>query len=233
MFKKMSKNNNSIQILFLTFLVIIFQQNKSFAQQTIFDVPSADLTEKGMIFLQHESQFSDKFGLFTNYAAYGLGKNTEIDLTLFGVGTKKFRNEVLAVGFKTVIPLHEKSETKLTLGHLIPVSLRGNGVGGATYSHLSTRLPKIKTRITSGIFIGTTTLYGRDFVSFIGGVEQPVTKRLSLIMDWYSGKHSYGFLIPGFSYAFNNNLTLWTGYQIRNNRANGDNGFVIELSKIF
>ena len=207
--------------------------NKVHAQQTIFNVPSADVTEKGMIFLQHESQFSNKFGLFTEYSAYGIGRHTEIDLTLIGIGTNNVANEVLGIGFKSSLPLHEKSETKLTYGTLIPISLRGKGVCGYAYSHLSTRLPKINTRLTAGGFVGTTTVFSRDFISFIGGIEQPITKKFGLIMDWYSGKHSSGFLIPGFYYSLPQNAALWVGYQIHNNKTNGDNGFVIELSKIF
>ena len=218
---------------FLLILFVFLFCSQAQAQQTIFDVPSADVLDKGKVFLQHESQFSGKFGLFTHYASLGVGKNTELDLTLFGVGTKNVRNEVLGAGFKTAIPLHEKSETKLTVGSLVPVSLTGKGVGGYFYSHLSTRLPKLKTRITSGVFVGTTTLFGRDFISCIAGIEQPINKRFGLVMDWYSGKHSYGFLIPGFYYSFSRNTTLWIGYQIHNNKENGNNGFVIELSKIF
>lgn len=225
--------NITFFILSVLLFLLTFSGNKSFAQQTIFNVPSADITEKGMIFLQHESQFSGDFGLFTNYSAYGIGKNTEIDLTLFGVGTKNVRNEVLGIGFKTALPIHTKSETKFTFGHLIPVSLRGNGVGGYSYTHLSTRLPKIKTRITSGIAIGTTILFGRDTICYIGGIEQPITDKLALILDYHSGKHANGFLIPGFSYTFNPRLILYAGYQIPNNRANGDDGFVIELAKFF
>lgn len=205
----------------------------SFAQQTIFNVPSADITPKGKLFVQHESQFSNKFLVNTEYGAFGVGKNTEIDLTLLGTGTNNVANEVLGIGFKTALPLHDKSETKFTFGSLIPVSLRGKGVGGYSYSHLSTRIPKLNTRITSGVFVGTTSVLGRDFVSYIAGIEQPVTKRLSLIMDWYSGKHANGFLIPGFSYYLGKSSTLYAGYQIHNNKANGDNGFVLELSKIF
>lgn len=212
---------------------LLFLQNKAFAQQTLFNVPSADVTEKGMLFLQHESQFSNKFGLHTEYSAFGIGRHTEIDVTLIGIGTRNVRNEVLGIGFKTALPLHEKSETKLTYGTLLPISLRGNGVGGYAYSHLSTRLQKTKTRFTAGGFIGTTTVFGKDFISFIGGIEQPITKKFGLQMDWYSGKHSTGFLIPGFYYSLPKNATLWAGYQIRNNKVNGDNGFVIELSKIF
>ena len=219
-------------ILLMLLTVFSIWQNKSFAQQTLFNVPSADVLEKGQVFVQHESQFSTNFGLHTEYSALGIGKHTELDLTLFGVGTRNVRNEVLGVGFKTSLPIHEKSETKLTFGTLVPVSLRGNGVGGYTYSHLSTRLPKIKTRITSGVFVGTTLLFGRDVVCNISGIEQPITKNFGLVMDWYSGKHINGFLIPGFYYTAKP-FTLWAGYQIHNNKANGNNGFVIEVSKIF
>lgn len=229
----MFRKTNIKIILLLVVVFILLLENKALAQQTIFNVPSADVTEKGMIFLQQEAQFSNKFGLFTEYAAYGIGKNTELDLTLIGIGTNNVANEVLGIGFKSFLPLHRKSETKLTFGTMIPVSLRGKGVGGYTYSHLSTRLPKTKTRLTSGVLIGTTTLFGRDVVCYIAGFEQPVTKNFGLVMDWHSGKHSNGFLIPGFYYSFPKNTTLWMGYQIHNNKANGDNGFVIELSRIF
>ena len=228
----MSSLGKKTLLAFLALLALILFQSKALAQQTLFNVPSADVAEKGMIFVQHESQFSNKFGLHTEYSALGIGKHTELDLTLFGVGTRNIRNEVLGVGFKTSLPLHEKSETKLTLGTLVPISLKGHGVGGYAYSHLSTRLPKMKTRITSGVFVGTTVLFGRDIVCNISGIEQPITKNLSIVVDWYSGKHSNGFLIPGVAYTFKP-FTLWAGYQIRNKRANGDNGFVIEISKIF
>lgn len=220
-------------ILLMLLTVFSIWQNKSFAQQTLFNVPSADVLEKGQVFVQHESQFSTNFGLHTEYASYGIGKHTELDLTLFGVGTRNVSNETLGLGFKTVLPIHEKSETKITFGNIIPISLRGNGVGGYAYSHLSTRLPKLKTRLTSGVLVGTTTLFGRDFVCYIAGVEQPITKRFSIVMDYHSGKHANGFLIPGFSYNLGKNVVLWAGYQIPNNKANGDDGFVVEISRIF
>lgn len=226
---KMQVRRTTLLFIFLFFLI----QSRALAQQTLFNVPSADVLEKRQIFLQHESQFSGDFGLFTNYASLGVGKYTELDLTLFGVGTKNVRNEVLGVGFKTALPLHKESETKLTFGNIIPISLRGNGVGGYFYSHLSTRLKKLKTRFTSGVLVGTETLFGRDFACYIGAVEQPITKSFGLQVEWHSGKHANGFLIPGFYYGFQKNTYLWVGYQIPNNRANGDNGFVIEISKIF
>ncbi|MBI3309374.1 MAG: hypothetical protein HYZ79_08395, partial [Candidatus Melainabacteria bacterium] len=86
---------------------------------------------------------------------------------------------------------------------------------------------------TSGVLVGTTTLFGRDFVCYIGAIEQPITEKFGLQIDWHSGKHANGFLIPGFYYKLPKDIALWAGYQIPNNRANGDDGFVLELSRIF
>jgi len=225
--------SRSLNILFFTAIFLLLFSTRTLAQQTIFNVPSADLTEKGMIFFQHQSSFSNKFAGFDNNFVLGVGKNSELDITLFDVGTKNIQNEVLALGFKSVIPLIERNQTKITFGHLIPISLRGNGVGGYTYSHLSTVLPKINTRLTSGIAIGTTTLFDKDFICYIAGIEQPITKKFSFVMDWYSGKHSNGFLIPGFYYSLTPKTILSFGYRIRNKVQNGPNGFIVEISKFF
>lgn len=221
------------KIIIVISILFIFSKNPSYSQQTIFNVPSADLTEKGMIFFQNQSTFSDEFANFDNNFVYGLGNYTEFDLTLFGVGTNNVRNEVLAPGFKTVLPVFEKTTTKFTFGHLIPISLLGNGVGGYSYMHLSTVVPRIKARITSGIAIGTEVLFGRDFVSYIGAIEQPITKKLSLVVEWYSGKHENGFLTPGFYYYITPKFILSAAFKIRNNKGNGNNGFIIEISKFF
>ena len=118
------------KVIVVIIFALLSQIYNASAQQTIFNVPSADLTPKGKIFFQHQSSFSNRFANFDNNFVYGLGKNIEFDLTLFGVGTHSVRNEVLAPGFKAVFPISERTKTKLTFGHLIPISLIGNGVGG-------------------------------------------------------------------------------------------------------
>ena len=222
-------------IIFLIVFVLLLISSKEtvFAQQTIFNVPSADVTEKGHLFLEPEAQFSDNFGLFTGYAAYGIGHHTALNLTVTGVGTRNVRDELLCLGSKTYVNLHKESETKFTAGYLIPISLRGNGVGGYFYSHLSTRLPKIKTRITSGVLVATTVIFGRDVVAYIGGIEQPITKKFNLILDYTSGSHPNGLLISGFSYKLPSNIIFVGGYQIPNNRSTARKGFVIEMVKNF
>ena len=207
------------------------------AQDATFNVPPADVMKKREVFLQHENQFSERFGLFTDIARLGIGYNTEVNLILSGIGSNNVANEVLNVGLKTAIPLHKESNTKLTLGHLIPVSLRGNGVGGDSFVLVSTQLPKIGTRISSGVRVGTTTLFGRDIVSYIAAVQHPLTKRIDLLVDWHSGRHINGLLIAGFLYKFSPSFSATFGYQIPNskyiNRNIIDDGFVIKVTKVF
>lgn len=228
---------------YILILVVCCTINRAPAQQTVFNVPSADVTEKNAIFLQQESQFTpwgnNPNWLGTHYTAYGIGHNTELDATLFNVSAPASHNISLGLGFKSAMPIaklkekYPERELKLTVGSEILVSLQGHGVGNWSYAHLSGRLPVTKTRITSGISIGTHHIFGRDAVAYIMAVEQPVTKKLNIIADWYSGKEHYaGFLIAGLSYELPKDTTLYLGYQIPNDPQNGQKGFVVEISKI-
>lgn len=232
-----------MRFLIISVFAVIFCCLPSMAQQTVFNVPSADVTPEGAIFLQHESQFRgwkpDAFWLGTHYTALGIGHNTELDATLFNLGALDTHNMSLGLGFKSAMPilfLKEKfpeREFKLTVGSEVLVSLQGNGVGNWTYAHISGRIPKLNTRLTSGISIGTKQIFGRNAVSFIAAVEQPVTDKLNIIADWYSGHENFaGFLIVGLSYKLPKDTAIYAGYQIPNTPANGKSGFVIEVSKI-
>ena len=232
-----------IRLIFIL-IYLCFVQNSSYAMQTVFNVPSADVTEKGHVFLQQEAQFrawgEDAFFNGTSYSDYGIGHNTEVGVTLFNVGAPASNNITMGVGFKTAMPiagLKEKfpeREFKFTVGSELLIGLNGNGVGNWTYAHLSGRVPKINTRLTAGLSYGTKQVFGVDSLSFIGAVEQPVTKKLTILADWFSGsEHFSGFLISGFSYALPKNVTIYAGYQIPNTPKNGVSGPVIELAKIF
>lgn len=229
-------------LLIITFFA--FNNISAYAMQTIFNVPSADVTPKEKRYFLQEAQFNGSNpGAFfngTSFGAYGIGYNTEIDATLFNVSSPASQNISLGVGFKSAMPipiLKEKfpeREFKLTVGSELLLGLEGNDVGNWTYAHLSGRVPKLNTRLTAGISYGTKQVFGKQATAFIAGVEQPVTKKFSLIGDWYSGsEHFAGFLITGFSYAFPKNTTLYAGYQIPNTPQNGNNGFVIQVGKIF
>ena len=235
--------NKYISVISLL-IVLICCPDSTIAQQTVFNVPNADVTPKGRLFLQQESQFRawnpDAFWWGTGYAAVGVGHNTEITGTLFNVTAPSSNNIVLGTGFKSAIPIpklkdkYPKREYKFTVGSEVLTSLEGQGVGNWTYAHLSGRVPVSNTRLTAGVSAGTEHIFGRDTVCFIAAVEQPVTKKLSIVADWFSGdEHFAGFFIPGFSYALPKDSIVLVGYQIPNDSSNGPSGFVVEFAKTF
>lgn len=217
---------------------------QAFATQTVFNVPSADITEKGHVFIQQEAQTTpwdtDNAFFSTTYSAVGIGHNTEISTNLFNVGSPATENISMSVGFKSVVPIpylkdkYPDREFKVTVGSNILIGLEGNGVGNWTYAHLSGRVPKINTRLTAGLSYGGRQVFGENAVSFIAAIEQPVTEKFSALADWYSGQETWaGFLIVGGSYKLPRNSTIYAGYQIPNSPRVGAAGFVIQLAKTF
>lgn len=228
--------------LLLLFLFIFFLSQSVQAQQTVFNVPNADATEKGVIFLQHESQFipwSPQSWIGTHYSAIGIGYNTELDMTLFNVAAPRTNNMTLGIGFKSAMPIKyldeifKERELKFTIGSEVLVSLQGNGVGNWTYFHFSGRLPKINTRLSAGLSLSSRQVFGTDAIDFIAAIEQPINEKISLLADWYSSKDNYaGFLIMGCSYKLPKDTNIYLGFQIPNTDSNGDFGFVAEISKL-
>jgi len=224
------------KLLFLLTFLICFEAH---AQQTIFNVPSADILEKDKNFLQHESQFRskdpDKFWNSANYFAHGIGHNTELDITQFNLSTPASNNVTIGIGGKTALFFDEKDpyQIKTIVGFMLPISLQSNGVGHWFYASESVVLPQTNTRITAGFSSGSKQVFGKNVNSFMGGIEQKITNDLSLIGDWYSGHHAWGLAALGFSYALPKNITFYGGYQVTNSKQNGRNSFVIEIAKIF
>lgn len=223
------------------FFLIIFISTKVTAQQTIFNVPSADVADKNRTFIQHESQFRTKeegrFWTGTNYVTHGIGYNTELTSTLFNLNSPATKNVTLAAGFKSSIPISIKKisayKPKIIIGSMIPFSLQGNGVGNWTYISGNFTLPQTSSRITMGISSGSKQIFGENATCFIGGFEQKITNKLSFINDWYSGESALGIFATGISYNFPQDFALFGGYQIPNSKKVGRNSVVIEVAKTF
>ena len=229
---------------FLLMIVVSYwiQFQPAQAQSTIFNVPSADPTPKGQVMLESESQFRPwKPGAYydgTEYSTLGIGHNTELACTVINITSPAEHITGLAPGFKSCIPIlaqkFKEREFKVTVGEMVPIQIEGHSsVGSWTFGHLSGRIPVLKTRITAGVSAGTRQIFGRNAVSFIGAYEQPITKRLALQGDWFSGTNFLGYFIPGCSYVLPGNFILYAGYQIPNSRRVGRSGLVLELQRYF
>jgi hypothetical protein len=234
------------------FLGIFFFSKNISGQSLIAGIPNADVAHKGKLELTHETQLNfwsedqTRWNSF-NFLCYGVGKNTELTVNLLNLSNQPGSNTSTALGFKSYVPiltnLFSKSDVRLTFGTNLQYSFPRRDWGYWAYSHLSTRLPRSQTRLTGGLSYGTSQLFGfrtvlnstdgqliqegRRPLAFMGGIEQPLTKHVGLLADWFSGTHEVAALITGFQFNIRHQVLI-VAYKHANNPESTNNALVLE-----
>ena len=221
----------------------------SSSQSLIVGIPSADVAPKGELELTHESQFYTegnprKWNSF-NILCYGLGNQTEITTTLNNLNNLDNNKLALGFGLKRYFSLSKNKDIdlRMTTGGNMLFSLFQSDIGGWVYSHLSTRIPRLQTRLTAGFSYGSHHNFGYRLITaevgqkpfkqnltpfcFIGGIEQPVYGNWSVIADWYSGTHNLADFIPALQYKIGHQVFI-AGYKFPNPGSGGQEAFIFE-----
>lgn len=201
------------------------------AQQTIFNVPSADVLDRGKLYLEEDSLWrpsEPRFGLFTGRGVVGLGSHVEAGVSIGGFTTpgRSAPTATLAVKWQP----WRAGPFALTTGAHGLFFLRGAADGTPSlhvYAHGSYTAPT-HTRLTAGAWFASSgyaaagTTKGGLF-----GFEQPIGPHLTLIADMYSGKNSIGYATYGIEPSFGP-WTLYAGYSVKNGNSKG-NAVLIEI----
>jgi len=205
------------------------------AQQTIFNIPSADVLDRGKLYLEEDTLWRTQepdFALFTMRGVYGFGCHVEGGFNFGGFVTPG-RSTPVAVASVKWQPL-KVGAFALTTGAQGLFFLRGSEDGdpsGHFYVHGSFALPT-NTRVTAGGWIATPGFAGAKTTGgALVGFEQKLADHLNLIADWYSGKNGIGYFTPGFSSTWSG-WTVYAGYSFKNDDSKG-NAMLLELGLAF
>ncbi len=221
-----------VQYVFFGLLIIAADTAIS-AQTTIFNIPSTDVIAKKTAYV--EADFLTHFGPnrrggFQTYGyrmVYGAKRNLEVGANFFisrngsktspkefqpNIKWKVYGSERLGIGVSTgaifFVPLDKSAGTRTY---------------ALVYSNISKTFKKTKgMRLTGGVYtlVGAKREIGTKTGAIVG-FEQPVSRRLSFIADWYSGKNRFGYSAAGFSFAVTKQQFLYAGYNFGNaGRAN-------------
>lgn len=215
------------------------------AQQTIFNVPSTDILDKGKVYAEFDATFkpnnSDavrRFSSFTPRVVVGTGKNVEVGLNISGNIQPGADSTTLVPNVKWRVYNGEKNGVAIVVGDnlFIPVRNKSYNIGNYGYAQISKTFAKTKTRITGGAYHFTKNTVAPN-AGRAGGqfaFEQTVNKRLSINADWITGKHSAGYFTPGIAFKPSPKVTGYVGYSIGNSNARrGNNYFILELGYNF
>jgi hypothetical protein len=220
------------------FILLFFMlaNTSSQAQQTLFNVPSTDILDKGKVYGELDVSFKvndqrdvNKFSSFVPRVVIGVGGNVEIGLNVTGNIQPGSDTTTLVPAIKYRFYQNKKKDVSVVAGTnvFIPVRNRSYHIGSYSYVNVSKTFNE-KTRLTAGGYfysknvVSTASRGGGQF-----GFEHTVNSKLVIAADYLTGRHANGYLTPGIFYKPTPKVTGYFGYSIGNDNARGGNNFFL------
>jgi hypothetical protein len=215
----------------------------AYGQQTIFNVPTTDVLDRGNIYGELDVSFKTncqeaicRFSSFVPRVVVGTGGNVEIGLNVTGNIQPGADTTTLVPAFKWRPYNNSDKGWAIVAGDhvFIPVRNKSYNIGNYVYVEVS-RSFKHGTRLTAGGYDFTKSVVaGANRAGGQFGFEQTVNKYLNINADWYTGRHAAGYFTPGIAVKPHPKVTIYAGYSIGNTAASqGNHFFLVELGYNF
>ena len=226
-------------VLVLTALAI-----KGHAQQTVFNVPTTDVLDKGKAYFELDISAkpndTDALGHFSSFVprlVFGAGHGVEVGLNINGNVQPGPDSTTLVGAVKWKAYDGKDNGWAVVLGDhvFIPVHNKSYNAGDHAYVIVQKTI-ETKTRIGFGGGVFTKNVVAPNATRGVGmfTFEQPITKKLNWNADWFTGKHASGYFTTGAAYKLTNKLTGVAAYSIGNaNASHGNHFFYFELGYNF
>ena len=209
------------------FILLLCFTPLAVAQETVFNVPSGDILDRGKLYteLDFTYQHSQSLAGFTPRVVVGLGHRIEAGVNITGVSTADPVQTTLTPTVKWKAYDGGKNGWAFLAGDdvFIPVQNRSYNAGNYLYAEFA-KAWKSGLRVTFGAYhftrhvVADAQRAGGQFA-----FEQPLSKRVTFAVDWYTGSHTSGFVTPGLIIKATSKLTLYGTYQIGNRGASRGN----------
>lgn len=176
--------------------------SSAYAQQSLFNVPSVETTEKDHFF------FQEQLDLFSNGIAnttldYGLGEGWEAGLTIPGVNLyhtdQKENDPVLLVNVQKGFYVNEN--WKVGIGTQTGSTLAGQNTSArlATYNYVNNAFDlQDWGKYYLGVYSANKAITGnKTSTNVLAGLEIPFTQNVHLMADYTGGKSDIGATVLG------------------------------------
>jgi hypothetical protein len=193
--------------LSIVFSVLIFgAASLVHGQQTIFNVPTTDVLDKGKVYAELDASLKPtdgatvpKFSSFVPRVVVGAGSHIEVGLNLTGNIQPGPDSTTLVPTIKWKPYQSENNGWALVGGDNLFVPVRNHAYNAGNYVYAeASKTFKSGTRLTFGGYdftrnvVAAANRAGGQF-----GFEQPLNKKITIAADWFTGKHSSGYFTPG------------------------------------
>jgi hypothetical protein len=210
------------------------------AQQTVFNVPTTDVLDRGKVYVELDVPFKPvdpKFSSFVPRIVVGTGGNVEVGLNVVGNIQPGADSTALAPSFKWKVYNGGDNGWAMIVGDTVTIPVRNKSydIGNYAYAEVSKTFTT-GTRVTAGgfHFSDNVVAAGAQRAGGQFAIEHPVTRNVTLAADWITGKHASGYFSPGVIYKPHPKVTAYAAYSIGNsNVGNGNHFFLFEFGYNF
>jgi hypothetical protein len=223
------KTPKTLLILLAVAFFSCLPSQRTVAQTTLMNVPSTDVVAAKKVYVEMDFLTNyawQREGSFQNYiprTVIGVGRNVEagVNISYTHISGEGGQPIEIQPNVKWQFYSNEENGTAGAVGCVLyaPITHRaGTNTLGQCYAVASKKLNgKYGPRFTGGGYglIGA----GADEKTKAGaivGYEQPLTNKILLIVDWFSGDNRFGYVSPGLSFTTSKKSALTTGYTIAN-----------------
>jgi hypothetical protein len=206
------------------------------AQQTVFNVPTTDVLDKGKVYFEldisakpNDSTALNKFSSFVPRLVVGAGGKVEVGVNILGNVQPGPDSTTIAPAVKWKVYDGGANGWAMVVGDNLyfPVRNRGYNIGTYAYTTIQKTFNK-STRVGFGGYFFSKNVVAAN-ANRAGGqftFEQPITKKLNFNADYFTGKMANGYLTLGAAYKLTNKLTGVAAYSIGNANASHGNHFL-------
>lgn len=223
---------------FLALFLVLLPAARAYGQETVFDVPSADILGAGKVYGELDGTLRpvDPLATFTPRVVVGIGHEIEIGMNFNGLSAPTLGELDISPTIKWRPWKSDTSGWSFYVGDdlFFPVRERSYNAGNYFYAAFAKEW-KSGTRVGFGGYDFTRNVVAN--ANRAGGqftFEQRITNRVTLAAEWYTGKQAAGYVNPGAIIKLTSKLTLYAAYQIGNTGvAEGNHQFLWEFGYNF
>jgi hypothetical protein len=232
-----------LRVLF-SFVLALMGTTNCCAQQTVFNVPTTDVLDKGKVYFEldasakaNDSTAVNKFSAFVPRVVVGAGHRIETGVNILGNIQPGPDSTTISPTIKWKIYDGADNGWAVVLGDNLFFPVRNRAYDAGTYTYaMSQKTFNQNTRVGFGGYFFSKNVVAAN-ANRAGGqftFEQPVNRKLTFAADWYTGKHAGGYFTPGMIFKVGSRITGYASYTIGNqNASRGNHFFLLEFGYNF
>lgn len=207
-------------------------------QQSLFNVPSSDITEKGEWFFQEQVNFTSS-GISNTTIDYGLGNNLEVGINFFGVDFYHPRGA--SIDPEALLNVQKRLDITETwgvgigtqVGALVPLHHDRTEFSNLSYVSNELKLGSFAKAYGGGFFANDTYTGSREQAGFMLGMEIPISEQhLHFMADYMQSSTSIGVGVVGWVVFLPHRWNFSVGAQLPAIRSHNAYGLVLEFTRM-